>query len=77
MLDDRSKTLTLGSIARTPSLSNQVDERVNEEILSDSSMVTTYSYHYQPALDLEYDGRLRFVLENNHGVTLSTNMWSR
>ena len=70
VLDNRSKASTIGSTTRTPSLSNWVDERVNEETLSDSSMDTTHLTHSQPALDLEYDERLRFVLENNHGALI-------
>ena len=66
-----SKASTLGSTStRTPSLSNQVDKRVNGETLLDSSMDTTYSTPSQLGLDLEYDGRLRFVLENNHGTLI-------
>ena len=67
---DRSKASTLGSTARTLSVSNQVNKRVNEETLSDSSMDTSHSNQSLPRVDLEYDERLRFVLEKNHGALI-------
>ena len=68
--DNRNKASTLGSIARTPSLSNQVVEQLSEETLSESSMDTNFSNQSLPNVELDYDGRLRFVMENNHGALI-------
>ena len=68
--DNRSKASTLGSTARTPSLSNQVVEQLSEETLSESSMDTNLSNQSLPNVELDYDGRLRFVMENNHGALI-------
>ena len=68
--DNRSKASTLGSTARTPSLSNQVVEQLSEETLSESSMDTNFSNQSLPNVELDYDGRLRFVMENNHGALI-------
>ena len=77
ILEDKSKASTLGSTARTPSVSNQVNKGVNEETLLDSSMDTSHSNQSLPGIDLKYDGRrLRFVLENNHGAGSKRVAWS-
>ena len=64
--EDRSRASTLGSTARTPANSTQVEEHIEEETLSDSSMATS-STTPPTGLDLEYDGKLRYVKENDHG----------
>ena len=69
-LDNRSKASTLGSTARTPSLSNQVVEQLSEETLSESNMDTNFSNQSLPNVELDYDGRLRFVTKNNHGALI-------
>ena len=69
-LDNRSKASTLGSTTRTPSLSNQDVEQLSEETLSKSSMDTNFSSKSLPNMELDYDGRLRFVMENNHGALI-------
>ena len=68
--DNRSKASTLGSTAIIPSLSNQVVEQQSEETLSESSMDTNFSNQSLPNVELDYDGRLRFVMENNHGALI-------
>ena len=69
-LDNRSKASTLGSTARTLSLSNQAIEQINKETLSESSMDTNFSNQSLPNVELDYDERLRFAMENNHGALI-------
>ena len=38
--------------------------------MSESSMDTNFSNQSLPNVELDYDGRLRFVLENNHGALI-------
>ena len=68
--EERSRASTLGSTARTQSQSRKVEEGVSEETLTDSSMDSPRSFASNPGLDLEFDGRLRFILENNHGAKI-------
>ena len=65
MPENRSRASTLGSTARTPNISTQAEEQIEEETLSDSSMATSSSVP-PTGLDLEYDGKLRYLKENNH-----------
>lgn len=57
MPENTSKASTLGSTARTPNISTQVEEQIEEETLSDSSMATSSSAP-PTGLELEYDGKL-------------------
>lgn len=59
------------STARTPSLeSHQVGDSLPNH-LSESSMDTTSSYQCQSInVELEYDGRLCFHMENAHGAKI-------
>ena len=38
--------------------------------MSESSMDTNFSNQSLPNVELDYDGRLRFVMENNHGALI-------
>ena len=64
--ENQSRASTLGSTARTPANSTQVEEPSEGDSLSDSSMATSSTIP-PTGLDLEYDGRLRFTKENEHG----------
>ena len=75
--DNRSKASTLGSTARTPSLRNLVVEQLSEQTLSESSMDTNLSNQSLPNVELDYDGRLRFVMENNHGALICKDFINR
>ena len=68
--DNRSKASTPGGSTRTLSLSNQVIEQINKETLLESSMDTNFSNQSLPNMELDYDERLRFVMENNHGALI-------
>ena len=74
--EDRSRASTLGSTARTPNISTQVEEQIEEETLSDSSMATSSSVP-PIGLDLEYDGKLRYLKENNHEALIYKDFISR
>ena len=63
--EERSRASTLGSTARTPNFSTQVVEHLEEDTSSDSSMATSSTVP-PTGLDLEYDGRLRYVKENTY-----------
>ena len=66
-----SRVSTKESTARTPGLvSHQVGDSLPDH-LSESSMDTTSSYQSQSiGVDLEYDDRLRFHMENAHGAKI-------
>ena len=64
--ENQSRASTLGSTARTPNTTTQVEDPREEDSVSESSMATS-STTPPTGLDLEYDGRLRFAKENDHG----------
>ena len=66
-----SKISTEESTARTPGLEVQQAKENLPGYVSDSSMDTTSSYQSQPiGVELDYDGRLRFHMENAHGAKI-------
>ena len=66
-----SRISTEESTARTPGLEVQQAEENLPDYVSDSSMDTTSSYQYQPiGVELDYDGKLRFHMENAHGAKI-------
>ena len=69
-LNNRSKASTLGSTSKTLSLGNQDIEQINKETFLESSMDTNFSNQSLPNVELDYDGRLRFVMENNQGALI-------
>lgn len=66
-----SRISTEESTARTPGLKVQQAEENLPGYVSDSSMDTTSSYQSQPiGVELDYDGKLRFHMENTHGAKI-------
>ena len=58
-------------MARNPGLESHQAEESLPDYISESSMDTTSSYQSQPIeVELEYDGKLRFHMENAHGAKI-------
>ena len=66
-----SRISTEESTARTPGLETHQAEENLPDYVSETSMDTTSSYQSQPiGVELDYDGRLRFHMENAHGAKI-------
>ena len=66
-----SRISTEESTARTPGLEVQQAEENLPGYILDSSMDTTSSYQSQPiGVELDYDRKLRFHMENAHGARI-------
>ena len=69
--ENASRISTKESMARTPGLEAPPAEENLRDYVSESSMDTMSSYQSQPiGVDLEYDGRLCFHMENTHGAKI-------
>ena len=66
-----SRIYTEESTVRTPGLQTHQAEENLPDYVSESSMDTMSSYQSQPiGVELEYDGKLRFHMENAHGAKI-------
>ena len=66
-----SRISTEESTTRTPGLEAHQAEENLPDYVSESSMDTTSSYQSQPiGVELDYDGKLRFHMENTHGAKI-------